>query len=434
MVIIAIDAEQSGMPSTRAFLLPWLLLCALGAGCAVNPVTGEQELSLVSERQEIQIGEQQYPVARQSQGGLYYLDPGLQTYVSGVGQRLAAVSDRQLPYEFAVLDNPVPNAWALPGGKIAVNSGLLLHLQDEAELASVLSHEIVHAAAAHSAAQMTKGSLLGLGAQIAGLVSQQGGYGSLGGTAAQFGAAAWMAKYSRGAELEADAYGMEYMARAGYDPSAAVSVQETFVALSKGRQTDFFGALFASHPPSPERVAANRTRARELGVTGERNAAAYQRAIAQLRKDAPAYEAEEQALKALQDQDPRTAIRHLDRALRIQPEASRFWELRGHAWILLEEWQNAEDALSSAIDRNPGYFRPYLGRGVLHFERRQYADAERDLQRSRELLPTALASFYLGEIALAQGRRQDAEVYYREAANDPGAVGQKARERLSGKR
>lgn len=207
---------------TRRFPISAVLLCVALGGCAVNPVTGEQQLSLVSERQEIQIGEQQYQPARQSQGGLYYLDPGLQTYVDAVGQRLAAVSDRELPYEFAVLDNPIPNAWALPGGKIAVNSGLLLYLRDEAELASVLGHEIVHAAAAHGAAQMTKGSLLGLGAQIAGVVSQQSGYGNLGGTAAQLGAAAWMAKYSRGAELEADAYGMEYLARAGYDPWAWV--------------------------------------------------------------------------------------------------------------------------------------------------------------------------------------------------------------------
>lgn len=422
------------MNPTRRLPVPALLLCTALGGCAVNPVTGEQQLSLVSERQEIQIGEQQYQPARQSQGGLYYLDPGLQTYVDAVGQRLAAVSDRELPYEFAVLDNPVPNAWALPGGKIAVNSGLLLYLHDEAELASVVGHEIVHAAAAHGAAQMTKGSLLGLGAQIAGVVSQQSGYGNLGGTAAQLGATAWMAKYSRGAELEADAYGMEYLARAGYDPWAAVSVQETFVELSKGRQPDFFSALFASHPPSPERVAANRDRARELGVKGERNPEAYRRATAQLRADAPAYEAEKDALEALAENDPGTAIRHLDRALEIQPDASRFWELRGHAWALLEQWRNADDAFSSAIARNPGYFRPHLARGALRFQRDQHQAAERDLQRSRELLPTALASFYLGEIALAKGASREAEAYYREAAADPGAIGQKARERLAGER
>ena len=411
-----------------------LLSLALLGGCAVNPVTGKQQLSLVSDRQEIQIGEEQYEPAQQSQGGRYYLDPALQDYVRSVGDKLAAVSDRRLPYEFVVLDNPVPNAWALPGGKIAVNSGLLLYLQDEAELASVIGHEIVHAAARHSASQMSKGSLIGLGAQIAGIVGQQSGYGNLGGTAAQLGAAAWMARYSREAELESDHYGMEYMVRAGYDPLAAVSVQQTFVKLSEGRQADLLSGLFASHPPSQGRVDANRATAGRLGNGGLRNAEAYRRATAQLRKDAPAYEAEKKALAALERKDPRTAIRHLDAALKIQPNAGRFWELRGHAWAMLEEWRNAEDAFSSAIDRNPGYFRHYLARGALYFERNRHAAAKADLERSRQLLPTPLASFYLGEIALASGATSQAEAYYREAASDSGTIGQKARERLSGRR
>jgi predicted Zn-dependent protease len=243
-----------------------------------------------------------------------------------------------------------------------------------------------------------------------------------------------MARYSREAELESDHYGMEYMVRAGYDPQAAVSVQQTFVKLSEGRQADFFSGLFASHPPSPARVEANRTTAARLGAGGVRNAEAYRRATAQLRKDAPAYEAEKKAMAALEKKDPRTAIRHLDTALKIQPNGGRFWELRGHAWAMLDEWDNAEDAFSSAIDRNPGYFRHYLARGALYFERRQHAAAKADLERSRQLLPTPLASFYLGEIALASGATSQAEAYYREAANDTGPVGQKARERLSGRR
>ena len=87
-------------------------------GCSVNPVTGKSQLSIISPQQEIAIGEKNYSPSRQSQGGDYYLDPALQTYISGVGKKLAAVSDRpNLPYEFVVLNNRVPNAWALPGGK-----------------------------------------------------------------------------------------------------------------------------------------------------------------------------------------------------------------------------------------------------------------------------------------------------------------------------
>ncbi len=100
--------------------------------------------------------------------------PDLTAYINEVGQKLAAVSDRPLPYEFVVLNNPVPNAWALPGGKIAVNVGLLSELKNEAELAAVLGHEIVHAAARHGAKAQERGTLMQVGlaaAQIGAAIS-----------------------------------------------------------------------------------------------------------------------------------------------------------------------------------------------------------------------------------------------------------------------
>jgi predicted Zn-dependent protease len=100
-----------------------VLALILLAGCATNPVTGKKDLMLVGEDAELSMGQQQYAPMRQSEGGDYELDPGLTAYVQRVGNRLAAVSDRKLPYEFAVLNSSVPNAWALPGGKIAVNRG-----------------------------------------------------------------------------------------------------------------------------------------------------------------------------------------------------------------------------------------------------------------------------------------------------------------------
>ena len=408
-----------------------LVILSLGIGaCAVNPVTGREELSLVSGSEEIAIGEREYGPAQQSQGGPYYLDPKLQDYVRAVGNRLAAASDRQLPYEFVVLDNPVPNAWALPGGKIAVNSGLLLQLHDEAELAAVIGHEIVHAAARHGASQMSKGSLINLGAELLGVAGQQAGLGNLGGQAAQLGAGAWMAHYSREAELEADAYGMDYMARAGYDPQAAVEVQETFVKLAAGGNSDFISGLFASHPPSQERVNANQRRVQNFPPGGARNVEAYLRATARLRKDAPAYEAEKNALAALKRKDAPGAIKALDQAIAIEPGEGRFWELRGHARAMLEQWSDADADFTKAINCNPGHYRHYLARGALRFERNQYPAAQRDLEESRRLLPTPLASLYLGEIAEANGAMRQADAYYREAAVDNGAVGQEARQRL----
>lgn len=204
--------------------------------CAVNPVTGKKEFSLISEQRELAIGAEQYGPSQQSQGGRYSVDEKLSRYVNEVGQRLALVSDRALPYEFVVLNNSVPNAWALPGGKIAVNRGLLLELNNEAELAAVLGHEVVHAAARHGARSMSRGSLLQGALVIGSLASHGNEYSDYIVGASQLGAQLVTQRYGRDAERESDYYGIQYMLLAGYDPNAAISLQETFVRLAKGRE------------------------------------------------------------------------------------------------------------------------------------------------------------------------------------------------------
>ncbi|PLW69619.1 M48 family metalloprotease [Pseudohalioglobus lutimaris] len=396
----------------RALLLS---LCVTAIGCAVNPVTGENELSLVSVSQEIAIGEQQYGPSQQSQGGLYYLDPGLQSYVADVGMKLAKVSHQpDLPYEFVVINSAIPNAWALPGGKIAVNRGLLTELEDEAQLAAVLGHEIVHAAARHSAAQMTRGTLVGLSAQLATIAAANYGYGDLGNLASQVGGAAIMAKYGRDDELESDDYGMQYMARAGYNPEAAVDLQETFVRLSKNREQDFISGLFASHPPSSERVEANRQRAAQM-PGGERFRERYQQRIAQLKRDAPAYEAQEKAMSALEDKNADAALKYLDTAVKLQPEEAQFWEMRGHAWAMKKSEQQAEKAYSTATRKNPDLFSPWLYRGVTRYRQGELSGARDDLASSYRLLPTATSAYYLGDIFLQLGGEDEAAKYLKQA-------------------
>jgi len=415
----------------KQYLIGLSVALLLTIGCAVNPVTGERQFSLVSAEQEVAIGRQQYLPSQQAQGGRYYIDPEIQLYVASIGKKLAAVSDRsKLPYEFVVLNNSVPNAWALPGGKIAINRGLLIHLEDESELAAVLSHEIVHAAARHSAAQMTRGTLINIGAQALGAAAQSNGFGELGGMAAQLGSTAWMASYGRDAELESDAYGMEYMVRAGYDPRGAVKLQETFVKLSKGPQSDFLSALFASHPPSQARVNANKEKVKTYPPGGITNRALFQKKIARLRKDQPAYTAQTDAMKALADKNPKKALAYLDKAVKLQSREGQFWELRGHAWAMLDNPANADKAYSTAIAKNPNYFSHYLARGLLRFKQGRQISAGQDLYESQNLLPTPVASLYLGDIASDGGDEQAAITYYRDAAQARDAIGKQAQDKL----
>ena len=187
-------------------LLAILILAASTTGCAVNPVTGKSDFMMVSEAQEIALGQQNYAPMQQAEGGVYDIDPQLTAYVRDVGSKLAEVSDRPLPYEFVVLNNSVPNAWALPGGKIAINRGLLTELNSEAELAAVLGHEIVHAAAKHSAQQMSRGMLLQGAVLATAVATANSDFGEFAVGGAAVGAQLVNSTYGRSAELESDKY------------------------------------------------------------------------------------------------------------------------------------------------------------------------------------------------------------------------------------
>lgn len=418
-------------------LLRNLLIAALvvtgASGCAVNPVTGKQQLMFSSQEQDIATGAQHYQPSQQSQGGQYVVDPQLTSYVNQVGKKLAAVSDNpKLPYEFVVLNNDVPNAWALPGGKMAINRGLLIELKDESQLAAVLGHEIVHAAARHGASQQSKGMLVNAGVMLAGVaaMSQDSQYGALAVGAMGVGANAWMSKYSRDHELEADRYGVDYMIKAGYDPMGAVELQETFVKLSEGNQTSWLDGLFASHPPSRERVAANRRMAQQH-PGGARNKAAFDKAMAQVRKDQPAYKDYVAAQKAAGEKNYSHALSLLDNATKQQPKENLFWELKGQILGTQKKNKEALTAFDRAVQANPQFFRPYVYRGLVQRQLGNTDQAERDFIASQRLLPTQLASYHLGEINLAKGQRNQAVTYFQQAAQGGGEIGEAAKGQLA---
>ena len=409
-------------PQLGSLLLTLLLL----AGCTTNPVTGASQFTIISPQQEVSIGAKQYGPSQQSQGGLYMVDPELTIYVNQVGQKLAAKSGRpDLPYEFVVLNNDVPNAWALPGGKIAINRGLLVNLQDEAQLAAVLGHEIVHAAARHGAQQMTQNIFLQIGTQVAVVAGSQSDYGQLIGTGAQLGSAMYQAHYGREQELEADHYGMLYMARAGYEPEAAVELQETFVKLSEGKQSNWLEGLFASHPPSLQRVAANREHASQL-TPGVRNKAAFVRATQQLTKDKAAYEQHQQAIKAANNKDFALAQTLTKKAMALQPKEPLFAATMGQLQLQAKNYQSAITYFNKANSLYPEYYLPLLGRGIAAKELKSYQRAEQDLITSAKLLPTQTAAFYLGEIKLSQGDKSQAIQYFQQSAQGGGELGEKS--------
>ncbi len=415
----------------RLHIPVYLITLLVSAGCAVNPVTGERDFIIVSSAQELAMGEQNYAPMQQSQGGAYDVDPGLTAYVRTVGGKVAAASGVDLPYEFTVLNNSIPNAWALPGGKIAINRGLLTEINSEAELAAVLGHEVVHAAARHTAQQQSRGMLAQIGILATGIAANDNDYANMIVGGAQVGAQMLMMKYGRGAELESDKYGMRYMSKAGYDPQGAVTLQETFVRLSEGRRQDWLSGLFASHPPSQGRVEANRKTAAQLPAGGILGEDAYKAALARTARLKPAYDEYDAGRKALSEKKNDEALAHANEALKMFPEEAHFHALRGDVRFANKQFDMAVTNYNRAITRRDSFFYYHLQRGISHHELGNDDAAVADLENSLKLLPTAPAHYVLGEIDEQRGNIPGAINHYKVVAKSGGGqYGKMATERL----
>lgn len=401
-------------------------------GCSVNPVTGEKQLSLIPETQELAMGAEQYTPTQQTQGGQFYLDPELTLYVREVGQKLARVSDRpDLPYEFVIINSSVPNAWALPGGKIAVNRGLLTRLDDEAQLASVLGHEIVHAAARHSVQRMQQGMIISAGVAGLGLAMSDNEWAGLIMGGAAVGAQLALAQYSQGDELESDHYGILYMKKAGYDPAAAVELQELFLKLSEGQDSSFVQGLFATHPPSAKRVAENQALSREIGSGGYRGADVYARKLAMLRELQPAYDAHDKAQELLSAEDLAGALAQINEAIRLAPGEAMFYALRGQIHQHKNDLKKADADFDKAVSLYPEMFVYRLYNGLTAAALNNLNKAEENLNRANEIVPTGIAYLRLGDIAVSRGNRDTAIAYYTTAAESGGDVGEEAARKLA---
>ncbi|MDX1647783.1 MAG: M48 family metallopeptidase, partial [Longimicrobiales bacterium] len=238
-----------------------MALLAVTVACAVNPATGRREFMLVSEQEEIQMGREADPQVTAAYG--LADDPELQAYVSEIGQEMAAISERpDLPWSFKVVDEPVVNAFALPGGFIYVTRGILAHFANEAELAGVLGHEIGHVTARHSASQMSRQQLQQIGVGVGMIVSETfRDYGGL----AVAGLQLMNLSYSRDDELQSDRLGLRYMSRVGYDPEELIGVFEMLASVSGSAEGGRVPEWQLTHPYPENREQEIRD---EIAATG----------------------------------------------------------------------------------------------------------------------------------------------------------------------
>lgn len=231
-----------------AILLLIILLSALS--CAVNPVTGKKELSLISESQEITLGKQTDVEVRQQYGA--YADPELSAYVQSIGQALVPHTHRpQLAYRFAVLDTPVVNAFAVPGGYIYVTRGILALMGSEAELAVVLGHELGHVNARHGVRRMSEMMLVQVGLAVGSALSET--FAEVAGLAG-VGVQLLFLKYSRDDERQADALGVEYARKGVYNPGEMVAFFSSLGKLGDLSGGQALPGFLFTHPLTSERI------------------------------------------------------------------------------------------------------------------------------------------------------------------------------------
>ena len=232
-------------------------LLVLG-GCYTVPETGRSSLVLIDFPTEIRMGLAAFQQVKKERA--VSNDPEANAMVERVGRRIAAVADRDIPradWEFVTFDDDTPNAFALPGGKVGVHTGILPIAQDDAGLATVISHEIAHVVARHGAERISEGLVLGvagtaLGAAIA---SQEDRYRQMAMIAFGVGSTLGISlPHSRRAELEADHIGLTYMAKAGYDPRSAVGFWERMAAYGREQGSGSLPEFLSTHPVDGRRI------------------------------------------------------------------------------------------------------------------------------------------------------------------------------------
>jgi len=259
-IVLAARPRRRVAPLALAAFAAVTLAAGGPAACARNPVTGERELALVSESQEISLGQQSAQEVAQTMGLVN--DEALNQYVQRVGAALAGESERPgLPWTFRVVDDPTPNAFALPGGYIFVTRGLMSLMNSEAELATVLGHEIGHVTARHSVQQISRAQLaqlgLGLGAVLSPTIAK---YGQLAGTGLQL----LFLKYGRDAERQADDLGFKYALQENYDVREMVDVFAALQRASEAAGQTPIPTWMATHPYPQERIERTERRLASL--------------------------------------------------------------------------------------------------------------------------------------------------------------------------
>jgi predicted Zn-dependent protease len=385
----------------KYFFISFLILLS---ACAVNPVTGKQELMLVSENQEKKIGKQAAPSMKWEFGGRYH-DPALETYLSAIVNRIWQRSERpHLPVTFYIQNTSIPNAFALPG-HVAITRGLLSDLDNEAQFAAIIGHETGHVMARHTAQRLSRITMQQMGLAIGGVVLEGTGGADILLTAGSIGSQLYLLKYSREQEIQADRLGVKYMALLGYDPHEALDAHEvlgksveTYMERIGGKRSEdtFMSNLLSTHPRKKVRLNEIQDMIEDLpgyslkgdGVFRDR----FHEKIKKIKQTNKVYLIYDEAEKFYKEKKYTAAEQRLDKAISLNSSQAPFYNLLGFVKAQQVNYQGAERLFRKALSIDSEFQPSVYGLGLVFFLREQYKSAIPHLKKSLNLYPDHTAS------------------------------------------
>jgi beta-barrel assembly-enhancing protease len=406
---------------TRREFVRLLSLAGAGllAGCAANPVTGRSQLMLVSEEQEIQMDQQNSPYQFSADYGSLQ-DKALNDYIARTGNTMAARTHRpHMPYSFRGVNATYVNAYAFPGGSIAATRGILLSLENEAELAALLGHELGHVNARHTAEIMSKkilaSTVIGGVAVYAG--TKNAAYGGLAASLGMLGSGVLLASYSRENERQADALGMEYTVKSDYGPDGMVGLMEMLSNLSKHKASTT-ELLFATHPMSDERLQTAVASARSDYATAKNQPLHRERYMdhtAGLRKIKGAIEELQKGETLMAQEQFAEAQAHLQSALKQAPDDYAGLVMMAKCQLVLKKNDEAQRYTEKAKQVFPEEAQAYNLDGYVKIQKKQYEAALEDFNAYEKRLPgNPTTTFFMGfSYEGLEKRKEAAEHYYR---------------------
>ena len=442
------------MDRVPRFFSPLVVVLALGAaGCATDKVTGRTKFSLVdwSVEEELALGREMSPIV-EAQYDSVLIDREAHRYLGALVAEMGAESVRadELDFTFEILDSSVPNAFALPGGRVYITRGLLAALENEGQFISVVGHELGHVEHQHAMFSQSRGTIAGfpgrtlgsIGAALpigGGVVSSAGGLLSLGPSLITL-------KYDRDQELEADDRGVYFAAALGYDPRDGLATFELFQRLEAEAGGSQGLSIFSTHPQNQDRIDhMQATIAREYGdarAAGSRTGERFAAIVVRMRANAPAYALYDQAYAELARADEDALARaeeQLGRAHELVPDEPLFLIGLGELAVIRQAWEEAWTSFSQAVALYEGYsptkghWKPFFYLGLLSLAAE---DAEAGVRYLRSAAARCWAiaelQFLLGVAEEASGDVERAKAAYekvRELAPSDSGIYREARTR-----